>query len=361
MTAEHPAIPVLEVSGGAEQIGTAHGEDQRERIHECLDRFLGWICGGAAVELDEQSLWAKWSQQVIFNEQAAPDLVTEMRGIARGANVPFERVFLLNSMLDLVSFRYLPMAQNFGCTTFAVGGGDERVLIGQTYDMPALLQESLLIMRIQPEQGPRQLVFTFSGIVGASGLNGAGIGLCINYLSPLDVGMGRLHSIAVRQILAAENLASALEPAVVPPRAGGAHYLVADTAGNRVSIETTGRKYETVFADAGAIGHTNHYLGQSLKPVEHIRANSIGSSLSRYAALQRYLQVHDSELDLDALKRLTQDHTSYPKSICAHGSSHDPADDHSRTLAAMISELSEGTMHICRGCACENSYHPVCL
>ncbi len=361
MTAEHPAIPVLEISGRAEQIGTGHGEDQRERIHECLDRFLGWICGSAAAPPDEQSLWEKWSPQVPFNEQVAPDLVAEIRGIARGANVPFERIFLLNSMLDLLSFRYTPMAQNFGCTTFAVGGKDERVLIGQTYDMPALLQDFLHVMKIRPEQGPRQLVFTFSGIVGASGLNDAGIGLCINYLSPLDVGVGRLHSVVVRQILAAANLASALEPPVVPPRAGGAHYLVADTQGSFVSVETTGRKYEMFLPDGTAIGHTNHYLGQSLKPVEHIRENSIGSSLSRYAALQRYFRDSGAKLDLESLQRLTQNHSSYPQSICAHGSSHGPANHQSRTLSAMIYELAEGTMHITHGCACENSYHAVSL
>ncbi len=363
MTKKHPTIPILNVSGTPSQIGAAHGENERDRIHDCLDRFLGWVCSSAVVSLTEQSLWAKWSPQVAFNEQVAPDLVAEMRGIARGANVSFERIFLLNSMLDLVGFRYLPMAQNFGCTTFAVAkdtstGG---TLIGQTYDMPELLQDSLLMLRIKPERGPRQLVFTFTGIIGACGMNEAGIGLCINYLSPLDVGVGRLHSIVVRQILAAENLAGALTPPVVPPRAGGAHYLVADKDGNVVSIETTGGRHETFFPDGNAIGHTNHYLGNTLKEVEHIRENSIGSSLARYTAMRRYFREHDAGLDLQLLKRLTQNHNSYPSSICAHGLDSAPSGSRGCTLAAMVHVLPEAATHITHGCACENSFHSVNL
>ncbi len=363
MTNEHPAISVLDVSGTPGQIGAAHGEDQRDRIHECLDRFLGWLCSGAAVSLDEQSLWSKWLPQVSFNERVAPGILAEMRGIARGAGVPFERIFLLNSMLDLVGFRYLPMAQNFGCTTFAVAAeaGTGRAMIGQTYDMPELLDDSLLMLRIKPERGPGQLVFTFTGIVGACGMNEAGIGLCINYLSPLDVGVGRLHSIIVRQILAAENLADALAPPVIPPRAGGAHYLVADKTGSVVSLETTGQRHETFFPDGNGIGHTNHYLGHTLKDVEFLRESSIGSSLVRYSALHRYFREHDTDLNLQSLQQLTQNHTSYPNSICAHRLESDPPSSRGCTLAAMVHVLSEGTTHITHGCACENSFHPVTL
>ena len=363
MARTHPAIPVLDLSGTPSQIGAAHGEDQRTRIQECVDRFLSWIYGTAAVTVDQQSLWAKWSPQVTFNEQVAPQLMAEMRGIARGANVPFERLFLLNSMLDVLSFRYVPMAQNFGCTTFAVATDADTgaTLIGQTYDMPELLQDSLLMLRIKPEQGPRQLVFTFAGIVGASGMNEAGIGVCINYLSPLDVGVGKLHSVVVRQILAAQNLADALVAPVVPPRAGGAHYLIASQTGEIISIESTGKKYETFFPDGNAIGHTNHYLGNAVKHLEFVREGSIGSSLARYTALRRYFREHDADLNLQSLQQLTRNHTSYPSSICAHGLDSDPAGNRGRTLSAMVHVLAEGTTHITSGCACENEFHPVVI
>lgn len=368
MANQHPDIPVLDVSGSSAELGAAHGEAQRERIHATVDRYVDWICSGSALAITEEELWSKWAPQLAFNEQVAPDIVEEMRSIARGANLPFKRIFLLNSMLDLVSFRYLPMAQNFGCTTFASvkapGGGG--TLIGQTYDMPKLLEESLLLLRLQPASGPRQLVFTFAGIVGCCGFNDAGIGLTINYLSPLDLGVGRLHSINIRQILAAENLSDALNSPAVPPRAGGTHFLVADRDGTVVSMETTGQRFETFVPDGLSIGHTNHYLSGYLKETEFVRDGSIGSSLARYAALRRFI-ADQPELDLESLKELTRNHTSFPRSICAHPRQDDPAGDDSGagfvacTLAAIIHDLDAQTMHITNGCACENDYHAVKL
>jgi isopenicillin-N N-acyltransferase-like protein len=109
-------IPVLDVTGTPAQIGAAHGEGERERIRGCVERYVGWLASAAG--LSDDGLWSKWAPQLAFNEQQSPDLVEEMRGISRGSGVPVERIFLLNSMLDMIGFRYPPMAQNFGCSTF---------------------------------------------------------------------------------------------------------------------------------------------------------------------------------------------------------------------------------------------------
>lgn len=361
MAKNHPEIPVIELSGNPTEIGVAHGESLRDRIREYTDRFLGWLLSDPALALTEETLWSRWAPQVAVNERLASDLVEEMRGISRGAGVSFERIFLLNSLLDLMSFRHLPMAQNFGCSTFAVSSepGTGKTLLGQTYDMPELQQDFVTLLRLNPTNGPRQLIFTFAGIVGACGMNEVGIGLCINYLSPLDVGLGKLHSIVVRQILEKTNLADALTPPVVPPRAGGAHYLVADTDGNVISIETTGQRYHVVYPEGNAIGHTNHYLAGGLKEVEHVRENSIGSSLARYTALRRFLRDNQDRLDVAALQELTRNHTAYPRSICVHGSESEPKEGRGRTVAAMVQVLDGVTMYITNGCACEKTYHPV--
>src|SRR6266542_4916840 len=109
MKQSHPHIPVLDLSGTPAQVGAAHGEAQRQRIREHVDRFLGQVLGGAVLALNEETLWARWAGQVAVNQAQAPGLVEEMHGIARGAAVPFERIFLLNSLLDLNSFRYQEM------------------------------------------------------------------------------------------------------------------------------------------------------------------------------------------------------------------------------------------------------------
>jgi isopenicillin-N N-acyltransferase-like protein len=364
VTSTHPSIPVLDLAGTPAQVGAAHGEALRDRVRGHAERFLGWLLSTAAVRLTEQQLWDRWAPQVAVNRRLAPDLVEEMQGIARGAAVPFERVFLLNSLLDLHSFRYLEMASAYaGCSTFAMvaEAGTGKTLIGQTYDMPAFHQEYLTLLRLRPAAGPRQLVFTFAGIVGAAGLNEAGIALNINYLSPLDVGLGRLHSVIVRQVLASPQLADSLTPPVLPPRAGGAHFLVADRDGNIVSIETTARRFAVAYPQGPAIGHTNHYLAAELRDVEYLRAGSIGGSLARYTALRRFLHERGDHLTVEALMELTRNHTSYPRSICAHGIGSEPAEGRTRTVAALVQVPADGVMHVTSGCACEGGYHAVAL
>ena len=92
MARMHPVIPTLDLSGTPAQVGAAHGEAQRERIREYADRFLGWLLRSTAVSLTEEGLWARWAPQVAANQREAPELVEEMRGIARGSGVPFERI-----------------------------------------------------------------------------------------------------------------------------------------------------------------------------------------------------------------------------------------------------------------------------
>jgi isopenicillin-N N-acyltransferase like protein len=364
MKQTHPHIPVLDLSGTPAQVGAAHGESQRQRIREHIDDFLGHVLGSAVLALNEETLWARWAAQVAVNQAQAPALVEEMHGIARGAAVPFERVFLLNSLLDLNSFRFQPMADNFpGCSTFAVTAeaGSGKTLIGQTYDMPEYHQDYVTLLRLRPSEGPRQLVFTFAGIVGAAGLNETGLAVNINYLSPTDVGLGRLHSVVVRQILGSTQLADALTHPAVPPRAGGAHFLVADQDGNIISIETTARRHHVFYPEGNALGHTNHYLSPWLKEHEYIRSGSIGSSIARYTALRRYLRDHGERLTVAALMELTRNHTSYPRSICAHGGAHEQAGARGRTVSAMVQVPADRLLHITRGCACENEYHAVIL
>jgi isopenicillin-N N-acyltransferase-like protein len=360
----HPTIPVLDLAGSPGQVGAAHGEAQRERIREYADRFVGWLVSSSSVRIAESDLWARWAPQVAVNQREAPDLIEEMRGIARGAGVSFERIFLLNSLLDLGSFRYLDLAHAFpGCSTFAVvaEAGTGKTLVGQTYDMPEFHQDYLTLLRIKPAQGPRQLLFTFAGIVGAAGLNEAGLALNINYLSPHDVGLGRLHSVVVRQVLGATQLADALTSPALPPRAGGAHFLIVDRDGNVVSVETTARRFVVAYPEGNAIGHTNHYLASELKEIEYVRGGSIGSSLARYTALRRFFRERGEQLTTSSLMELTRNHTAYPRSICAHGASFEQTGSRTRTVAAMVQIPADAVMHVTRGCACEASYHPVTL
>lgn len=357
-----PPMEVLEFAGTPAQVGEAHGEAMREVIGEHAEEHHAWLLANAAVRLDAESLQALWASRLAANQVAAPELVEEMRGIARGADVPFERIFLLNSLLDVGSLRYFGcVAGMLACTSFALPeeARTGAPLIGQTYDLPAFRQRYGFVARIRPVDGPRQLVFSLAGMVGCAGLNEAGIGVVINYLSSRDGQPGKLHAVIVREVLAARNLADAVTAPVAGARAGGSHYLVADEEGTAVGVETTATQHALFFADGQPYGHTNHYLADSLKPLEVIRPESIGSSIARYGALRRALQRPN--LTREALKAITASHDAFPRSICAHGQAQQDPHQRVRTIAGLLISLRERTLEICRGCPCEGEYRTIAL
>ena len=362
MAAVELRMPVIELEGTPREIGEAHGESLRSLIREHAERQLEWILSQSSVVLDESRLSDLWAPYVAANESCAPELVEEMRGIARGADVRFEHVFYLNSLLDVGNLRFLDCVKGIvGCTSFALPteSGTGNALLGQTYDLSAFRRRFNVMMRLRPTGGPQQLVYTLAGMVGAAGLNEAGIGININYLSSNDCGAGKLHAVIVRQALASRNLADAVTAATVGPRAGGSHYLISDDTGHVVSIETSATRFALDYADGKPFGHTNHYLSEWMQPIGVTRPSAIGSSVARYAALRRFLMQDD--LDREQLKQMTSSHTSYPRSICAHGSADEPEELRGATIAAMVQSLPERTIEICEGCPCAGEYATVPL
>ena len=356
------SIPLLNVSGTPSAIGEAHGERFRDLVQEHVAVHRDWIFENTAVPMDAESLDATWQPWIEANQQAAPELVEEMQGIARGADVSFEHLFQVNSLLDVGNFRWIDCVQQLvGCTCFVVPheAGTGQTLLGQTYDLSAFRRRFNILLRIQPDDGPAQLVYSLAGMVGLAGLNEHGLGININYLSSNDCQPGKLHAVIVRQVLAASNLADAVAAPTAGTRAGGSHYLVADDAGHVVSVETTAEAFALLYPDGKPYGHTNHYLSEWLQPRQVIRSTAIGSSIARYTALRRFLQRDD--LDRKSLMTMTADHSSYPRSICAHGGPDEPEHLRGSTIAAMVQVLGERTMHICGGCACEGEYQAIAL
>jgi len=351
------SVPILDLSGSPASLGEAHGESLRELIRGHVEQNHEWVLSLSAVPMDERRLSELWAPFIEANESGAPTLVEEMRGIARGAKVSFESIFELNSLLDIGNLRWVDCVRGLiGCTSFAVPSehGTGQTLLGQTYDLGAFRQRYNAILRLNPSDGPRQLVYTMAGMIGAAGLNEHGIGININYLSSSDCRPGTLHAVIVRQVLAATNLADAVAAPSTGPRAGGSHYLVSDDTGHVVSVETSAERFSLFYADGQPYGHTNHYLAEWMQPVQVIRPTAIGSSIARYTALRRFLQQPD--LDRNALKKMTADHNSYPRSICAHGGPEEPELYRGTTIAAMVQILGERAFEFCAGCPCEGEW-----
>ncbi len=358
------SIPLIDLSGSPFEIGLAHGRALGDAIREFADSVMGvHQANNHFLKAQRSQLTGFCLRNLGFLEKFSPDLVEEMRGIAKGAEAPFEDVLLLNCFLELEDIRApglggkaLPDAL-WGCTTFNVtarASADQRAYIGQTYDMEEYYQRFLRVLRIQPATGPRQLVITFAGILGLNGLNGAGVGAVINKVAATDARPGVIYPFVMRKALASERIGDALGAVIFSPRATGITYQLAGS-GVAFCAETSASAYELLDV-RGAIAHTNHYVGQTMRRFETPGWLSHGGSMVRAQVANARLERDMGRITPESLMELTRDHTNHPRCICAHGFPGEGAETAFQTVFAVVMDPEAGHFDACPGNPCRNAY-----
>ncbi|MDE2333103.1 MAG: acyl-CoA--6-aminopenicillanic acid acyltransferase, partial [Rhodospirillales bacterium] len=209
------AFPLIEVAGGPEQRGLAYGRAARERILAGIGHY-GAQLRAAGLEGRRLSELVHGFLPTIkaFDES----MIAEMRGIARGAEVRFEDIVLLNArteILQLAQRRALAAstAAEEGCTAVLAmpQTTTEGLLQAQNWDWKTACAETAVVLHIRRDDGPDILTFTEAGGLARSGLNAAGIGLTANYLQcdrdyrELGVPLALIR----RKVLAQQHLALA--------------------------------------------------------------------------------------------------------------------------------------------------------
>ena len=362
-------IPVIELFGTPYEMGRAHGEALADQVREFVESVTAvHRMNNAYLAVGKDSLEIFCKKNLGFLEKFSPELVQEMHGIADGASVTFEDILYLNSFLELedlrapgVGARVLPDSL-WGCTTFNVtrdAGEGGRAYIGQTYDMEKYYEKFLCLLRITPESGPAQLVISFAGILGLNGLNSAGVGAVINKVTATDARPGVIYPFIMRKALAGERIGDALGAAIFSPRAGGINYQFAGS-GVAFCAETSATWYELLEID-GAIAHTNHFVGASMRKFETPNWLSHGGSMVRKQVADAFLKKHSGSLNPEKLMELTRDHTNYPRCICAHGFEGEDPRTAFHTVFAVVMDPEAGWMELCPGNPCENGYQRFAL
>lgn len=357
-------IPVLDLTGSPYDRGFAHGAAMKPLIRDFAASVTAvHQANNAYLRAEREQLKTFCLRNLGFLDSFSPDLVEEMRGIAAGAGLPFEDILYLNSFLELEDLRApslggkaLPDAL-WGCTTFNVtaeASADARAYIGQTYDMERYYEKYLCILRITPPSGPSELVLTFAGVLGLNGLNSAGIGAVINKVVATDARPGVIYPCIMRKALAAERVGDALGTMIFSPRATGINYQLAGS-GTAFCAETSAACYELLEIN-GAIAHTNHYVGGAMRRFETPNWLSHGGSMVRKQVADAFLRKHHGALTPDLLKKLTCDHTNYPRCICAHGFDGEDETTAFHTTFGIVMDPEAGWFDVCPGNPCANQY-----
>jgi isopenicillin-N N-acyltransferase-like protein len=341
----HP-IPVIQVKGTHRQVGQQIGA----RMQSQLRRIVGRAREGLPAGVSREKMVQESQLYLTYSRAAYPQYVEELEGIAEGARLPFEEVFL--EMCE----ELWPMSEEHGdvsglsrgCTDFAargratVGGV---TLLAHTNDLAPETEEDLVILRVQAGDEPEFLAVTVDGLGFSAGLNAAGISITGNEVACNDIRPGVPRLLIVRAILAARRLGEAMEACLLRQRASSYNNIIADANGEIYSMEGSATDCEPIYIDDDILAHANHYISSPMRRFEADR-NRISDSIIRYNRAMRLLRENYGHLSPELFRGLLADHANYPASICKHRGS-------TVTVFSMIINLNERRAWIGRGRPCE--------
>src|SRR5512134_2175752 len=347
--------PLVEVSGTHHAMGCQVGEARREQVQHSIDN------AHLLIDQTYSSLELTWEGAKIqarkyspFAWERYPQYIEEMQGIAKGANVLFDDVMVLNAM-EAVTMDALHLTR---CTSFAVNEqrtADEHVLLAHNEDWVPEDEDDVYVISAKPKDEPPFLAMTYGGLLPNVGFNAYGIAQLIDSVYPNDSRMGIPRLVVARAVLASRRLSGALGRTLISHRAAGYNHLLIHDSGEIYSVEVSARKFEILHGTDGYLTHTNHYLSQTMKEIEKDPEELISSRV-RYFRANRLLR-QSSTHTIKTLQAIQKDHVNLPNSICNHNiAGIDPLDRES-TISAMVIDLAAREMHIAWGNPCQNSYH----
>ncbi|HEY2883521.1 MAG TPA: C45 family peptidase [Pirellulales bacterium] len=273
--------PKLDVtcSGAPYEMGFAQGAALRERI-QLGRRELSKL----EAFRNEQPWWMPYPVFLAYAERkvaglvrpgvaaAFPEMQQRLEGIAAGAAVPLNALYLLNGLEALmasVEGKIQISALAAACSAIAVRGSRSQggqPVIARNFDYLPIVQPFYAIRRCEPTGGMRSLEFTLAPLAGTvDGVNEAGLCITYNYAFTLDRPGKKFGfiSMAISEAMArCRTVAEAAEWISSRPRWGGGILMLADAAGDIASLElsSTQATLRRPVSGANVIYHTNCFF-----------------------------------------------------------------------------------------------------
>ena len=351
-------LKVVEISGEPYEMGLQYGAACME-----IGKMLDITYQGFRGKENARILANKYIPLYLpFAEKYAPEIVDEMKGMAAGAKMDFQDIFLLNITYEISA----PLAM--GCTSFAATGKatvNGEVITGQNLDFLSVYEENIILLKTKPSHGPEIMAVAPAGSLGLIGLNSAGISLNLNLLrnkDSLNPNGGVPSHIILRKLLACENIGETISVIASAEMRSAKNYLLASDQGDVVDIEVTMNDLDVQYPESGIFTHANCFKAERFKCTD-LAPLYLPDSYIRAERLYQLMGNHHGSLSVDAMKQLLQDHSNHPNSICRHPDPGNPLPmgRMMKTLVSLINYPKERKAYIALGNPCENEYFEYCL
>ena len=360
-------VPVISVQGKPFDRGQQHGSQAREQVRKDVDSYFDlW-----------QQLWGAKRSEVLqeckgfitaIGEYDA-DILEELEGIAKGADLSLEEIIALNTRYELTRIALIrsqsPTSQveSGGCTSMAAlpqVTKDGHTITGQNWDYRARFYATDIILEVKQETKPNLVTHTEVGTICHDGMNSTGVGVCFNALSSnLDRFEPRTpFLVMLRGILNSDSFDQALAAVLGTRATVSGNILIAHRDGEAIDLEVIPEDVDCLYPNSGIITHSNHFLGfTNRSDLKDNAKSSSPSTLFRANRAWQLLELDRGHIDIGSFQRVFKDHFSHPNSICRHADVRRAEPEQIATLASVIMDMTEQTFYIAKGPPCQNEYY----
>lgn len=342
-------------------IGYVYGQNCKKEIQgicsklNFIDEFFQILTDIVSIQLT-----------ILIQPYIPQEYLIEMCGVALGAGVNYNQIFLLNMMPDYMQILRKTV---FGCSQFIVLNNTNPLigpLFGRTLDYfgDLLLNRYQVIVRVHPfGQGNTIIGHTLAGMIGyLTGINDKGLTIGVSQIAPWDIGLGISCTLAIRDIL--EHNETTEQAAKTfgdysSHTMGGWCFAILDTKGSAAIVELSNTRNNTIWKPDGQsfLAITNHFISPEMYPL----CSHSPQSEARLNALV-YLIPQIPVFDFNEAIKLLRSHYDSASdcyhagynSICNHGLTTIQG-----TMGAFIANPKNRVAAFCLGRPCESDFYMI--
>lgn len=333
--------------------GRGLGRAQRDRIGLVTDVYARLYALNGLGEADV----TRYGVEALDRISAyAPDLGTEIEGIAAGSGLPVETIAALNARTELLA------ASAGECSVIACLGSmtaSGSALGIQTWDWHNELAEGWMVWTIEHPDGRRVETLTEAGIVGKIGMNDRGVAVLLNILGHRDDGppVGVPVHVLCRSVLdQADGAVAALAMAAgAEVSASSAITIVTDEDGGAicaVEVSPQGPGFVTP-DDRGVLVHTNHFLEHPGRDGDSAVRDAPGTILRFDLARRRMAALPTGTVTADAVLAAMASHRGGASAMCCHPEPGVALGERWTTLVTVVAEPALRELRVHRGGPCQ--------
>jgi len=355
-------FPYVILSGSPRECGVQYGKASKRQIRANVDYYLGlWgrICG-----MTKKEALGKAASTADPIRRYDAGIYEEIEGIAEGSGCRLDEILALNTRYELL-FSQVRVAPD-GCTALAAlpdATVNGHTILAQNWDYRPGMKEGCVTLEIHQEGKPGVLLHTEAGAVGHKGVNSKGVGIVLNALVSDRDSFEPCPPILVqcRKALNSAGINQALMAVLTARRSVSSNVIVAQAGGVAVDLEMTPLDTSIITPSNGFVAHTNHLIGARSLTVRDKFVSQIPNTIYRLTRTQDSLRRWEGRISVEGVKEMLRDHFGRPYSVCTHPDESMEEDMRGETLASVIMDLDERSLHITKGPPCLSEYEKLTL